>query len=188
MNKTLIGFDLDKIFVNHPPIIPDKLIERVYKKKNGELMYRIPGKIERKVRILSHFPIFRHPITENITELKKLFSHNIKPVLITSRFSFLDNRTAAWLRKHNLNKYFDQIHINLADQQPHIFKNEMLKKLKITHFVDDDLDLLKYVAQKNPQINFFWLDKNAKNLHKDLPKNITPLTSLQEFYTFLFKK
>ena len=75
-----IGFDFDKVFVSYPPVIPDKLIDFLYKgkialipKKNAEkinLSYRIPGLLEKGIRIISHNYIFRPPMENNIKVLR----------------------------------------------------------------------------------------------------------------------
>ncbi|MEN9407220.1 MAG: hypothetical protein RLZZ455_436, partial [Candidatus Parcubacteria bacterium] len=58
-----IGFDLDKVLVNYPPLIPDGLIDRLYKKKiKGELVYRFPSKPEQRIRKISHLSFLRPKI------------------------------------------------------------------------------------------------------------------------------
>ncbi len=153
-----IGFDFDKVLVHYPPLIPDQFINWIYKKRSKTLTYRFPGKIEQKIRILSHFPLFRHPITENLDVVKKLSKKKIPVFLVSGRFGFLEKRTKHWIKKHDLEKYFQEIHFNFQNEQPHLFKDRLMKKLNITHFVDDDLDLLMYLAKNNPKIKFFWVD------------------------------
>ena len=96
-----IGFDLDKIFIVYPPLIPDRLIDRLYRKKtSGKLLYRIPSRPEQAVRRLSHISFFRPPIQKNITFLKSLTAKNHELYLISSRFQFLESATTALLRKY----------------------------------------------------------------------------------------
>src|SRR3989344_3265355 len=104
-----IGFDLDKIFINYPPFVPTKLIDRLYKhKSNGVLLYRIPSKPEQIIRILSHHPFLRPPIVKNLEFIKKLSSNKKnKHFLISSRFSFLKNRTNAIINKYLFDRIFD---------------------------------------------------------------------------------
>ncbi len=178
--KTKIGFDFDKIFVSYPPIIPGFLIEYLYKKKNHNLSYRIPGKVEQKIRVLSHTPIFRRPIKSNIDALKKIFdSKEFKIYLISSRFSFLKKRTDDWNHKHKLSSFFENMYFNFDDKQPHIFKKTIIKKEGIQKFVDDDLDLLRYLAKENEDVQFYWLSDNH-HLTK-LPENIKKIKNLEEF-------
>ena len=62
-----IGFDLDNIFINTPPIIPQRIIERLYRgKMNGELKYRYPSKFEQKIREISHASFLRPVVKKNI--------------------------------------------------------------------------------------------------------------------------
>lgn len=166
-----IGFDLDKVFIDYPPFIPDGLIDRLYKKKsNGELSYRIPSKAEQVIRLISHYSILRPPIKENIEIIKKLHRKNTdKYYLISSRFNFLKNKTEALIKKHQLDKLFDGLFFNFRDEQPHFFKKAIIKKLKICLYVDDDLQLLQYLSVKNPKVKFFWLNnKESRRLENNL--------------------
>ena len=148
IKKQVIGFDFDKVFVDYPPLVPAKIIDFLYKKKNGKLSYRFPNSFEQKIRILSHYPIFRRPIKNNVKILGLLFDNKHELHLISSRFSFLEKRTKAWLEKNNFSKFFRDTHFNFEDHQPHLFKSGVIHKLRIEKFVDDDLDLLNFLAKK----------------------------------------
>jgi hypothetical protein len=68
------------------------------------------------------------------------------------------------------------MYFNFQNKQPHEFKNEVLQRLHIDRYVDDDLYLLKYVAKKNKDMQFFWLNpQKGKHL---LTRNITAINSL----------
>lgn len=188
-----IGFDFDKIFVNYPPIIPELLIEFIYKgriKLNKEkivntsnLRYRIPGYIEQQIRIVSHNQMFRPPIKNNIRYLriiKKKLPHKL--YLISSRFGFLKDQTNKWLDKQKLKKEFNGIHFNFGNIQPHIFKKKTIEKNDITYYVDDDLDLLIYLSKKIRRIHLFWLTNSKKHNYKSLPENIIIIRTIKELY------
>lgn len=174
-----IGFDLDKIFIDYPPLVPDVVIDRLYKQKtNGALLYRIPSKPEQFLRLLTHYPFFRPPIIENIKFTEKIYHKNKnRHYLISSRFSFLKKRTHALIQRYRLNKIFDEMFLNFENKQPHIFKNEVIKKLKIDRYVDDDLFLLQFLARKNQKTKFFWLNNKYT---KPLRKNLFAITKLSE--------
>lgn len=156
-----IGFDFDKIFIDYPPFIPDKLIDLLYKEKsNGVLKYRIPSKPEQVLRLLTHYPIFRPPIVKNIAILKNPKKNNTKYYLISSRFGFLKKKTQNLIQKHNLISSFDGMFFNFENKQPHLFKDETIKKLKLDRYVDDDLPLLQYLAKNNQDQSFYWLNNN----------------------------
>lgn len=176
-----IGFDLDKIFINFPPLVPSKIIEWFYKgKSNGSLSYRIPSKPEQFLRLLIHFPILRKPIKENIKFLKKLAAENTHTYyLISSRFGFLKKTTEKLVQKYGIDKIFKSLHFNFLNEQPHLFKNQMIKKLKINSYIDDDLPLLNFLADKNPKTKFFWLNNK---ISKPLGKNLSAVKNISEMF------
>lgn len=179
-----IAFDFDKVFVDYPPFIPTNVIDYLYKKKNGHLSYRYPGFFEKQVRIFSHQPLFRAPMKKNIKALEKISGDkNVKLFVISSRFSFLKNRTRQWDEKNNISKYFKKMYFNFNDEQPHLFKERVLKEEEIDKFVDDDLDLLFFLAGRNPKIKFFWINKGLP--YKKLLPNIVRVKDLDEFSKFL---
>ena len=180
---TKIGFDLDGVFINRPPLVPKTVIEWIYMRKSNGLSYRFPGKIEQKIRIISHLPYFRPPIKHNLRSLLDLSSQRFEILLISSRFSFLRERTNKWDGKNNLFKYFRKIYFNEKDEQPYLFKDKIIKKEKINIFIDDDLDLLFYLANKNAAVDFYWLSKARTK--KTFPKNITQIKTLDDFLKYV---
>lgn len=176
-----IGFDLDKVFINNPPFIPSTIIEKLYREKeNGELKYRLPYRIEQYIRIFSHYHIFRPPIAENITYLNNLVKNNKHNYfLISSRFGFLEKRTEAVLKRYRLQNKFKELIFNYTNKQPHVFKNDMIKKLHIDVYIDDDLPLVKFLAKENPTVKFFWLNKNKTG---KLQNTITAIQNLPEAF------
>lgn len=173
------AFDFDGIFIGNPPLIPKEIVEKLYKKKNHTLSYRVPGKLEQKIRILSHFPIFRPPIDRNLLALPEIANKNPDIHIISSRFSFLKKRTEVLIEKYDIAKYFKSINFNFEDKQPHIFKDELIKKLKIGRMVDDDPDLIRYLSKKNPKVEFFFLSRKKD---ENIPPKIKQIKNLEEFF------
>lgn len=176
-----IGFDLDKIFVNLPPLVPSKIIDFFYKEKSAKsLRYRMPSRLEQIVRIFSHYPLFRPPINQNMDYVKNLaLANKNKYYLISSRFNFLRKRTENLIKHYKLNKIFNAMYFNYSDYQPHEFKNEMIKKLNLDMYIDDDLQLLEYLTDKNPKTRFFWLNKK---ISKSLNKNLFAIKHISEIF------
>lgn len=173
-----IGFDLDKIFIDYPPFLPAALIERLYRKKsNGELAYRIPSGIEQKIRQISHYHKLRPPITNNINYMRTLVTTNKRHTyyLISSRFGFLDKQTKTVIEKYKIKELFKKSFFNNKNEQPHVFKDRMIKELDIALYVDDDLLLLKYLCVTNPKTQFYWL--NGKK-NGGISKNVTAITDI----------
>jgi hypothetical protein len=179
-----IGFDLDGIFIGPPLFVPKTIVEHIYKKSNKNLSYRIPGEFEKKIRILSHYYLLRPPIKRNIKALMGLSkTENLSIFLISSRFSFLKSRTETWLKLRSITDLFKKMYFNYDNEQPHIFKDRIIKLEKIDKFVDDDLDLLIYLATNNPNVDFFWIG-NDKNLMV-FPSNLKRIKNIDEFKEYL---
>lgn len=177
-----IGFDLDKIFINHPPFVPYSFIEYFYKKQNNTLSYRIPGKIEQNLRIFTHGTHLRPPIQKNIEALRLIAKKKGSVLyLISGRFSFLKKKTHEWDKKHAIFKYFTKTFLNSRNEQPHLFKARIIKQEKIEKYIDDDLDLLLYLNRKNPNVEFFWIT-GSKTVPK-LPRGIKRLKDLSELFS-----
>jgi|SRR5581483_178489 len=176
-----IGFDFDKIFIDYPPFVPHKLIDYLYKKKSKKtLSYRIPNKLEQSLRLITHASFLRKPIKENLDVLtKRIGRDKTKNFLISSRFGFLQKKTTKLIDKHQLRKLFHELHFNYQNKQPHLFKNEVLKKLKINRYVDDDLPLLEYLCQKNKKIKFYWLNPHVE---KKLKKNLFAVKNIENIF------
>lgn len=178
-----IGFDLDKIFVDYPPFIPDSVIDRLYKKKvRTGLLYRIPSRPEQLLRQLSHYHGFRAPIKENIHYLKSLPKKKNEFFLISSRFGFLEKQTFSLLKNMGIDKMFRGMYFNFSNEQPHLFKERVLKELALDVYVDDDLQLLEYVTKTNKKTKFFWLHNGVK---VKSPGKIVPITCLTDLNKYL---
>ncbi len=183
----LIGFDLDKVFIDTPPLVPTSIIQKLYKKKsNGTLLYRIPSKPEQIFRRITHISPLRPPIHKNLETLKKISKEKNTLYLISSRYSFLKQPTNNLIKKHKLDTIFETLYFNYNDEQPHVFKNTVLKKLHLDMYIDDDLSLLQYVAKDNPKTSFYWLKTDAQKdylkLHPVLRANVIPINNLTELF------
>jgi len=158
-----IGFDLDGVIINKPPFVPMFVMDLLVRsRRNKGLSYRFPNtKLERFVRWFSHSPVFRPPIEKNINLIHELYKNkNYELYVVSSRYSFLDKRTKQWFDYHCLDGLFKKIHINLNNEQPHKFKEKMIKKLDLNVFIDDDLPLLNYLKSRIKNIDLLYMEDN----------------------------
>lgn len=180
-----IGFDLDGIFIGSPPFLPRDLIEWLYRgPQDHEPKYRFPSTwIEQKIRKWSHQSALRPQISKNVEFLKHFSAQGKHKVfLISSRYSFLKAETDEILKKYQLKKYFYRIYLNSDNLQPHIFKEEILKKLNLDLFIEDDFMLLKYLSGRFSKIKLLWYNEGES---AKLPEGIKHIKSLNEIYTYL---
>lgn len=174
-----IGFDLDKIFIDYPPFVPSEFIDKLYKKKdNGVLLYRIPKYPEQVFRNATHLPFMRPPIKNNLDFLRSVSKQDNKLYLISGRFKFQESQTKHLIKKYQLDKIFDTMYFNFENKQPHLFKNDVIKKLHLDLYIDDDLSLISYVAKHNENTKFFWVTSHKTK--EILPENIYAISQLPE--------
>jgi hypothetical protein len=158
--KIRIGFDLDGVIIGKPPFVPKFMMEALVRKKDHGLAYRFPKtKFERWIRWLSHYPVFRPPIKKNIRLIHELFkSRDYELFVVSSRYSFLEGRTGEWFKYYELRALFKEIYINLDNIQPHLYKEKMIKKLKLNVFIDDDRPLLEYLKSQLKNVDLVFVE------------------------------
>src|SRR4030042_4295927 len=167
MKKIKIGFDLDGVIIGKPPFVPKYLMEILVRKRDHGLAYRYPeSKIERWIRRLSHLPLLRPPIKKNIKLIHELYkSKNYELYVVSSRYSFLEGRTNEWFRYYRLRDLFKEIYINLKNEQPHLYNEKMIKKLKLNVFIDDARPLLRYLKKELKNVDLVFVEKQEEKFN-----------------------
>lgn len=173
-----IGFDLDRIVVDYPPFLPDIIIKSLDRKKQiTPLTYRMPSKPEQILRKMSHYSFLRPAIEKNLLFIKSLTSINDnKRYLISGRFGFLEKATLSLAKKHRFDTIFDDMYFNFNNEQPHIFKDKIIREISLDKYIDDDLDLLTYLADRNSQTTFYWYNNHQE---QELRQNLFAITDLK---------
>ncbi len=182
-NKLLrVGFDLDGVLLYNPARISRPIISIVKKllfKKKGLRFYSPQTTWEKQFWKLFHrSSIF---IAPGLDEIKTMIKQKkIKAYIITARYSFLKQDLEKWLKKIDVDHYFSGVFYNEKDEQPHLFKERMIKKLKLDMFVEDNWDIVNYLLTKSRSPSgqkIYWIynifDRNIKYKYK--------LSSLKNF-------
>ncbi len=167
--KVRIGFDLDGVIIGKPFFVPERIMEKLVRQKmDHKLLYRFPqSSFERKIRYFSHCPLLRPPITKNIKLIQEISkSKKYELFVVSGRYSFLKYRTREWFSYYKLRKPFKEIYINLKNEQPHLFKERMIKKLKLNVFIDDDQPLLRYLQRKLNNVKLLHTDDNKDSIYQ----------------------
>ncbi len=163
-NSTLkVGFDLDGVIIDKPFFVPKSIIEYLYRAHNGNhKKYRVPTwQPEIILRKLSHHWALRLPLKRNLLQIKKIAQNpNIDAYIISGRYNFLKNRTKQWFKIHKLSGKFKKVCINMKNEQPHIFKERMIKKLQLDYFFDDDPLSYNYLKNKIKSTKFYLVKGN----------------------------
>ncbi|PIV09219.1 hypothetical protein COS31_04030 [Candidatus Roizmanbacteria bacterium CG02_land_8_20_14_3_00_36_15] len=175
--KTLkVGFDLDGVILYNPFRIVRPFIA-IFKKivlgfDHRPLKFYYPKtRLERYFWRVAHKSSFfiGYGFWEILTLIKK---RRIKAYIITARFSFLENDLNRKIKQLGIKKYFSAIYFNRKDEQPHLFKEKMIKKLGLDVYVEDNWDIVRYLnlKVKSQKSKVYWiyniLDRKIKYQYK----------------------
>ncbi len=186
MNRPLrVGFDLDGVLLYNPARIarfPIAIFKRLFLRKRRIKFYYPKRPWEKGLwRVFHWSSLFVAP---GFDEIKRLVEKGkIEAYLVTARYSFLENDLKWWLKRMKIDHTFAGIHHNKKDEQPHLFKERMIKDLDLDVFVEDNFDIVKHLTQKT-KAKIFWiyniLDRMIEHPHKfpTLKKTIERIVKL----------
>ncbi len=179
MQKVLrVGFDLDGVLLYNPIRIARPLIALLKRKKiciqREELEFYVPQtRREEFIWEVFHLSsLFVAPGYKRIAQLKQ--QNKIEPYLVTARFAHLNKDFQRWKRRMKADEVFEQTFLNLKNEQPHEFKQRMLKELDLDVFIEDNWDIVHYLDQQFDQKKILWV-ANFFDKHIDYPHKITSL-------------
>lgn len=144
-----IGFDMDGVLLYNPgriirPFISSLKRLLLMKKK---LTFYYPKTPYEKVfwRFVHKSSIFNAPGLSEITKL--VHEGKIEAYLITARYNFLGSSVENWVKKNKLETTFKGVFYNSKDEQPHKFKEHMVKKLGLDMYVEDNYDIVNHLSE-----------------------------------------
>lgn len=154
-----VGFDFDGVIAYNPFRIVRPIVATVKRNIFGvkKLRFYYPhNKWQQIFWVILHessvFPADGIDIFKRLVENGDIEAH-----LVTARYSFLDDHLTKWLKRQNLYSYFTSINLNKKDEQPHVFKENMIHKYSFRYYVEDNLDIVKYVSQHSPKTEILWI-------------------------------
>jgi len=145
--KLRVGFDFDGVVVYNPLRIfrPFVAVAKKIILRPKKLKFYYPQTSWEKFFwfVLHQSSIFPAP---GFPLLKKLLKEGkIEGYLLTSRYSCLGGSFYHWLKKHQVDQLFKGCYLNKKNEQPHKFKERMIKKLKLDLYLDDNWDIVNYL-------------------------------------------
>ncbi len=173
-----VGFDFDGVVIYNPARIMRPFASFIKKKnfvKRKELEFFIPTKNwEKFLWWLAHqsslFP------AQGWSEVKRLKEAGIiEPYLITGRNTYLKNDLEFKFKLFGLNNIFNSVHITEKNEQPHIFKERIIKKLKLDVFVEDNWDIVRYLNQCYLPTRIIWVTNLVDSQKIDYPDKVKNL-------------
>jgi len=82
--------------------------------------------------------------------------NQVELYLITARFDCLKENTYRWIKKYGLESLFKEILINENYEQPHVFKERVIKEKNLDYYIEDNWDIVTSVKGKT-KTKVFWI-------------------------------
>lgn len=153
-----VGLDFDGVVAYNPFRVARPIVAFVKQRIFGvkKLRFWYPKRKWQQIFwiIIHESSVYPANGVELLQELVK--GGRVEAHLVTARYSFLDDHLYKWLRKHKLDKLFKTINLNKLDEQPHLFKERIISKYKLDFFIEDNLDIVKHLNNKN-RTKIYWI-------------------------------
>jgi hypothetical protein len=177
-----VGFDLDGVILYNPARIIRPLVaafKKQFLKKKKVSFYVPQGKWEQLIWHWFHkSSLFIAPGFGDIEHLSK--RNFIEPYIITARYNFLRHDFEQWIARMRARTYcVDCIH-NAEDDQPHLYKEKMVRKFDLDVFVEDNLDIVRHLQKSFPNKDIIWI-YNILDRNVDFPLKFPTLAKAMEY-------
>ncbi len=178
-----VGFDLDGVLLYNPARIVRPFIvffKKIFLPKEQNKFHLPKNRIEKLIWLFLHKSSFM--TAPGLSEIKKLvMEKKIEAFIVSGRYDSLKEDFNKWLEKIDARKYFSGHYYNSQDEQPHIYKERMIKKLKLDIFVEDNWDIVNHLHNDYKQkTKIFWI-YNIFDRSIDYPYKFAHLKKAVEF-------
>ncbi len=158
-----VGFDLDGVLLYNPARIARPIIATAkdFLLQSRKTSFYVPQKWwEKEIwRFLHRTSVFPAGGLSLIHELQA--NNVIEPYIVTARYGYLRGDFLSWVARLNRRKTFRAWYSNEQDEQPHLYKERMIRKLRIDIFVEDNWDIVSYLSSRSfdhvSQLHVFWI-------------------------------
>ena len=162
MKKTLrVGFDLDGVLLYNPARIVRPIISLLKQKhvviNREELEFYVPKPGFQQIfwKLVHKSSICLAPGFKQIKQLKD--QGKIEPYLITGRFNHLKKDFEKWKKRMKADELFASSYMNAEDEQPHLFKENLIKTLELDAFIEDNWDIVNHLKSNCKRAKIYWI-------------------------------
>ncbi len=192
-----VGFDFDGVILFNParslrPFISLLKAKQVGVKRKHLEFFHPQTKLGQTMWWLAHQTSFMP--AEGLSRLKAMVdNHQVEAHVITGRNAYLKPDLLWKLRVFGLSNLFKSVQITTdKTEQPHLFKAKIIKSLQLDVFVEDNWDIVTYLAsvfdQKDlSQPRILWIT-NRFDRRLDYPYRFNSLKPCLEYIAAMTKK
>ena len=175
LKKIRIGFDFDGVIFYNPTKVLRPFVyfvKRYLLGKKVTKFYMPNNSFSKKVAYFLHKTSYTpNRGFDKFVALTK--DPRFEVFIITARPSFMKENIHELLSKYDLKGLKDVIQ-NKKDEQPHLYKERLLKSLKLDYFVEDNWDIVRHLKD-NTKAKIIWVSNLVDRLfikHKAQGKDL----------------
>lgn len=186
--KFIVGLDFDGVVAYNPARLARFPISFVKRRIFGihKVSFFVPKTPwQRTLWALGHetsvFPAKGATLLRDLTKQGVIEAH-----LVTGRFGYLEDHLQRFLRLWNLHDVFTSVTLNTKEEQPHRFKERVVRAKKFDFYVEDNWDIVDHLSQENIKTQVHWIynlfDRGRSYAYKYpyLEKSLESITALHK--------
>jgi hypothetical protein len=157
--KVIIGLDFDGVVAYNPARLARFPISFIKRHIFGvqKVQFFVPKTaLQRSLWALGHetsmFPSRGASLLRELTRSGQVEAH-----LVTARFGYLEKGLLAFLKRWDLLDCFTSITVNTKEEQPHKFKERMIRLHKFSYYVEDNWDIVSYLSDQHTSAEVHWI-------------------------------
>lgn len=153
-----IGLDFDGVVAYNPlrvvraPITFIK--QKIIKKKTTEFYIPKTPFMKFLFWVPHQFSFFPGRGMEYLRQLVQ--EGKVEAYIVSGRYGYLDAQIPKWLKHRKLQDIFTNVYANQKNEQPHLYKERMVKKLQLDYFIEDNLDIVEHLSRYTP-VRIYWI-------------------------------
>jgi hypothetical protein len=169
----VVGFDFDGVVAYNPARLarlPISMIKHALFGKSKVSFFVPKTPLQKTLWALAHetsvFPAKGASLLRELTHKKIIEAH-----LVTGRFGYLEPGLRRFLDRWNLSGVFTSITLNTKEEQPHVYKERVLRVKQFDYFVEDNWDIVEHLSHTNLKTSVYWV-YNILDIERSYDKKV----------------
>lgn len=157
--KIIVGLDFDGVVAYNPARLARFPISFIKRHVFGvhKVQFFVPKtSLQRTLWAMVHetsmFPSQGATLLRHLTHTGQIEAH-----LVTGRFGYLEDGLLQFLRRWQLHDCFTSITLNKKEEQPHKFKERIIRLRKFSYYVEDNWDIVSHLATQQTHTEVHWI-------------------------------
>ncbi len=172
MKKIVVGLDFDGVVAYNPARLmrlPVSFVKTHVLGVTGTSFFVPKTDWQRTLWALAHetsmFPALGTGYLRDLVRTGRIEAH-----LVTARFGFLERNLLRFLSRWNLTDVFTTITLNTGEEQPHLFKERIIRVKRFAYYIEDNWDIVSHLSRGKTGTEIHWIynlfDRSRVYRHK----------------------